>query len=242
MNVSTIVDIVLCSFAVLIILKFGIKGFVCSLLDLAKAILSLAIAFLLRIPVANFFNGLFMKKFVVGLLEKSLNGILENNPEEITIDLSILNKTPQFFESFLTHFGLDFEKFKEDFELFFNQNDASVIESLAKNVGEAMATVLSTILAFVSLLLVSYIALTIIFSLISHLRKFDGVKTADRLLGIALGGVIAITVLWGCTQGILFVGRLLPDYINEETMGRSMVVSIFKNLNLVDFVMDSFYS
>ncbi len=237
MNISTIVDIVLCSFAVLIILKFSIKGFVCSLLDLAKAILSLAIAFLLRIPLANLFNDLFMKNAIIGVLEKSLNGFLENDPTKVTIDLSVLNKTPQFFEKFLTHFGLDFEKFKQEFELFFNQNDASVIESLAENVGGAMATVLSTIIAFVALLLTSYIALTIIFAFVSHLRRFDGVKTADRLLGIALGVAISITVLWGCTQGILFAGRLLPDYINEDTMGKSMVVSIFKNLNLVDFIM-----
>lgn len=242
MNVSTIVDIVLCSLAVLIVLKFSIKGFVCSLLDLAKAILSLAIAFLLRIPLANLFNDLFMENAIIGVLKDSLKGFSENDPAKIKIDLSVLNNTPQFFEKFLTHFGLDFEKFKQELELFYNQDDISVVDSLAENVGGAMATVLSTIIAFVALLLGSYIALTIIFAFISHLRKFDGVKTVDRILGVALGMVIAITVLWGCTQGILFAGRLLPDYINEDTMGKSMVVSIFKNLDLVDFIMDRFYS
>ena len=224
----------------LIILKFTLKGFVCSLLDLTKAILSLALAFLLRIPVANLFNDLFMENAMVSVVKKSLEAYLENDFTRIYIDVENL---PDPVINFLTHFNLDKDNFNANFPLVFGEEkDFGAIESLAENIGGAIATLLSTILAFIAVTIVAYIVLSIVFALISHLRKFDGVKTADRLLGIALGVMIAITVLWGCTQGILFAGRFLPNYVNEDTIGSSMVVSIFKNLNLVDFVMNRFYS
>ena len=247
MGASTIIDIVLCSFAVLIILKFTLKGFVCSLLDLTKAILSLALAFLLRIPVANLFNDLFMENAMVSVVKKSLEAFLENDPTNIAIDLKALqNDTPEFFEGFLTYFGLDFDKFIEEFDLFFNQENTSVIDSLANNIGGAIATLLSTIIAFIVVTIASYIVLSIVFALISHLRKFDGVKTADRLLGLALGILIAVFVVWGLTQGVLFViefvGPFVPEYINNELAEGSMVVSIFKNLNLIDFIKNKIYA
>lgn len=247
MSASTIIDIVLCSFAVLIILKFTLKGFFCSLLDLTKAILSLAIAFLLRIPVANLFNDWFMENAMVSLVKKSLNAFWENDPTNMGIDVKALqDKTPEFFEKFLTHFSLDFDKFVEEFDVFFNQNDSSVIDSLAKNIGGAIATLLSVIMAFVAVTFVAYIVLSIAFALLSHLKNFEGVKTADRLLGLALGVLIAIVVMWGATQGVLFVvefiGPSFPNYINDELIENSMVVSIFKNLNLIEFIKDKIYA
>ncbi|MBQ8546521.1 MAG: CvpA family protein [Clostridia bacterium] len=247
MGASTIIDIVLCSFAVLIILKFTIKGFVCSLLDLTKAILSLALAFILRIPVANLFNGWFMENAMVSLVEKSLSAFLKNDPTNIAIDVKTLqDKAPEFFEKFLTHFGLDFDKFIVEFDAFFNQNDSTVIDSLAENIGGAIATLLSTIIAFVAITIVAYITLSIVFALLSHLKNFEGVKTADRLLGLTLGVIIAIVVTWGLTQGILFVvefiGPSFPDYINDGLIENSMVVSIFKNLNLIEFIKNKIYA
>ena len=233
MMASVIFDIVLLVFAILIIVKFSIKGFVRSLLDVAKIALSLTLAFLLRFPVARLFDSWFMDGIMIDVVKNSLIASVENDLPRVYIDVMGF---PDVFKDFLKDYSLDLDKFNSDIAAFSN-GDTDVIDSLANNAGGALATLASTVIAFAIVLVISYIILSIVFYFISHLRRFEDVKTADRIFGIILGVIVACFSLWMFAKMALWVmgiiTSVLPEYKNNDFADRSMVVSFTEYINNV---------
>ena len=111
MNFGIIVDIALLVIAIFIIIKFTIKGFFSSILDVCKLGLSAIIAYIVRMPLAKLFSSLFMKNAMKSVVKTSCEAYLNTDLAKISIDISALHEqTPEFFEKFLTKFGLDYEK------------------------------------------------------------------------------------------------------------------------------------
>ncbi len=247
MNPSTILDIALVVFATLIIIKFTVEGFFSSVLDLCKGFLAIVIAYLMRITIARLFFSFFMKKAMGALVWKSLELYSSQDIESLGIDIKALQENnPEIFEKFLTKFGLDYPKFLNDFEAFFVNGNKEAMDTLADNVGGAIAMLLSTILALFAGLILAYVLLSILVYLLLKLTKFEGVKTANRWLGFALGVVIAFLVLWGITMAlqllVQFVGPILPQYISSDLTEGSMVVGIFKYISPIEFIKNLIYA
>ncbi len=247
MNPSTIFDIALLSFSVLIIIKFTVEGFFSSILDLCKGFLAIVISYLMRISLANLFMSLFMKKAMVSLVSSSLE-LYSSKGENLTgIDIETLQKsTPELFEKLLSEFGLDYSKFLSDFEEFFVNGNTDVAASLAENVGGAIAMLLSLIIALFVGLVVAYIVLSIIVHFILKLTKFEEIRKANRLLGFVLGIAIALLIMWGATVllqlSIGVLGPMLPQYFNSTLIEGSMIVGIFKYISPADFIKNLIYS
>ncbi|MBO5338862.1 MAG: CvpA family protein [Clostridia bacterium] len=247
MNPSTILDIVLGVTACLVIIKFTVEGFFQNLLDLCKGFLAIVISYLMRIAIGRLFCSLFMKDAMITLVSKSLDLYQNQDVENLGFDIASLKEnTPEFFEKILTRYGLDYQRFLGDFEEFFVDGNHEVKDSLAENVGGAVAMLVSIILALFVGLIVAYVLLSIVVYFILKLTKFDGVKTANRWLGLALGVVIAFLVLWGATIVVellvQFVGPVLPEYINPSLAENSMVVGMFKIISPINFIKDLIYS
>ena len=247
MNPSTIVDIVLLSFSVLIIIKFTVEGFFSSVLDLCKGFLAIVTAYLMRIAIANLFMSLFMKKAMVSLVTSSLELYFNQNAELTGIDIEALqNSTPELFEVVLTKFGLDYPKFLSDFEEFFINGNKNVLSSLAENVGGAIAMLLSLALALFVGLIISYIIFSIIVHFVLKLTKFDGVKKANRWLGLLLGTIIAFFVMWGATVliqlAVQILGPMLPQYFHSNLTEGSMIIGIFKHISPAELIKNLIYS
>ncbi len=226
MVASIIFDISLTVLAILIIVKFTVKGFVRSLLDLAKIMISLSLAFLLRVPVAGLVSSLFMNNLMVDAVRSSLDAYLNNEMDKIYVDVENM---PEMLKSFLTFFDLDLDSFNSDFEAFFTNHDTSVIGSLSNNVGGALSMLISSAIAFVVITVISYIILSIIFHFVAHLRRFDDVKTADRILGVILGIGVAFVILFFFSQTIMWIvdeiGPIAPEYIDSKFCEKSMIIS-----------------
>ncbi|MBQ4108787.1 MAG: hypothetical protein IJC80_05240, partial [Clostridia bacterium] len=138
MSAGLVIDLCLLIIAAYIIIKFTVKGFVSSILDASKLILSVFISFIVRVPVARFFCSLFMDKIMFSAVESSLEAYLESDTAKITIDITSLAKnTPEFFEKLLTKFKLDYPLFISDLDKLIGDKSPEVIPSLAENIGGA---------------------------------------------------------------------------------------------------------
>lgn len=247
MNPSTILDIVLLSFSVLIIIKFTVEGFFSSVLDLCKGFLAIVIAYIMRISLANLFMSLFMKKAMVSLVLSSLELYSGSSQNMAGIDIETLqNNTPELFETLLTKFGLDYPEFLSDFEEYFIKGNQEVVSSLSENVGGAIAMLLSLALALFVGLIVAYVILSIIVHFILKLTKFEEINKANKWLGLILGVVIAILVMWGVTVlvqlSIGILGPVLPQYFNTNLTEGSMIVGIFRYISPAEFIKNLIYS
>ena len=238
MVASIIFDVALCLLAIYTIVKFSIRGFVRSLLDILKMALALALASLLRMPLANLLNSWFMDKTMIDIVRSSLTATVENNPARIYIDLKDL---PGNLKMLLTKHSLDLERFNSDSEAFFGNGDASVIESLSTNAGGALATFFSSAIAFVFSFIVLYIILSIICRLIGKAKRFEKIKPLDRVFGVILGIAFAVVTMWKLSQSALFVVDVLgphaPEYIDPAFAENSFVIRMLRNPYVVDDIL-----
>lgn len=249
MNAGLIVDIVLLVLAIFIIIKFTLKGFFSSVLDVCKLGISAIVAYLVRVPIAKLICSLFMDNVMYKAIESSLNAYLAEDISKISIDITTLaEKTPEFFEKFLSKFGLDYEKFFSELNMLTTRqydDPAQLVSSISANVGGAVAMLISVVITLIAVFIVSYIILIIAARILNNLTKFDGVKQANRWLGAAVGVLVALLIMWALSMGLLalveFVGPLAPNVINSDLTEKSMIVGIFKNINLIDFIKSKIY-
>lgn len=238
--VHIIMDIVLLVIAIVIIVKFTVTGFFKSVLNSCKLLISVVLAFILKNPVAALVGNLFMKKLLVNAVTSSLTSYYESNEATTNIFLMLYsNDENNFYNSVLADFGVDLVQLDKDFQLL-EDGDISAISSLGENIGGAMSSMVCSIIALIAVFAVSMIVLSLIVPLLNKLTEFDGVKTANRLLGFVVGVVLSLLVLWGASVGIYaltdLVGPFTPGVFDKETVNGSMVISFFRNLNLVEWI------
>lgn len=246
MNFGVVIDIALLVIAIFIIIKFTIKGFFSSILDVCKLGLSAIIAFIVRMPLAKLFSSLFMKNVMKSVVKTSCEAYLNTDLAKISIDISALHEqTPEFFEKFLTKFGLDYEKFFADLNTFTQERTTESIEPIVDNLGPAIALLVSMVIALIAAFVVSYIVLIIVAKLLENLTKFDGVRTANRWLGFAVGVVVSLLIMSLVSLGVIalveFVSPVAPNIISPELADGSMVVDIFRKLNIIEFIKGKIY-
>lgn len=245
MSAGLVIDLCLLILSSYIIIKFTVKGFVMSILDVCKLVLSLFIAYIVRVGVAKFFCSLFMDGVMIGAIEKSLNAYIESDTSKIAIDItSLAQNTPEFFEKLLTRFGLDYESFILDLNVLISEKSSAVVPSLAENVGGACAFLVSIAISLVVVFVIAFALLTLIAMLISKIAEFDGVRKANRWLGALLGVILSILVMWGITQGILALTTFIDPLSGgkfEEMINGSMAVGIFKHINLIEIIKNKIY-
>lgn len=235
MSASLILDIVFFVIAIFIILKYTIEGFLKSVLNFARLALSVVLAIVLRNPVAELLNKLFMKNAIVNWVNSSI--IKSINGEKPTIDfLGIYKQTPAFYSQVLTRFGLDTALVDEQM----NNLSAETAPELADTVGTAIATMISTIIAVLVVFIVAMLVFTLVFKLLNCVTKISGIKIVNRLLGVALGVAIALVAMWGL--GVLaktlvdMLGPMYPSIFNQELIDNSMVLGILEKLGINSLV------
>ena len=171
MSASLILDIVLLLIALFIIIKYTIEGFLKSVLNFARLILSVIFAIALRNPVAELFNKWFMKGAVANWVNSSvLKHLASENPP---IDfIEIYKQNPVFYTKVLSKFGLDLDALENQIGDLSQDTAATVSETIANSI----ATMLSTILAVIAVFVVSMIVLTLVFKLLNCITKISGIK------------------------------------------------------------------
>ena len=177
------------------------------------------------------------------VVKSSINASIQNELSKVYINLEGL---PDGFKNFLTKFELNLENFNKDSEALFVNNDTSVIEPLAQNIGGALATLVSSIIVVISVFIVTYIILSILCKIFIKSDKLDSIKKVDRILGAVWGILLACILLWAFTQAALFVvdivGPLAPEFIKAEFAEKSWVVRLFRRPYVIDDIMKKFVS
>lgn len=237
---NIIIDIAMLVIAVIIIIKFTVTGFFRSVLDSCKLIISVVLALVLRVPVANLLASLFFKNAIIGWVGSSLTSFCESNGQTASIFFTLYDgNESNFYNSILVKFGADIEQLSADFDSL-AEGKTSVIPSLSENVGGAMSNMICSIIAVIGVFLIALIILSLIVPLLDKLTCFEGIKTANRFLGFIIGVVIAALVLWGISLGLYalsnYIGPFTVGYLDRETIDKSLIVGFFNKLNVLGWI------
>ena len=226
MSANIIIDIVLAVIALLVILKFTIRGFLRSVLDTLKVFVAGFIAYFLRISVGKLIDGWFMNKSIVGWVRNSLATTAEGGDSFINF-ADLYKSVPQFFNTVLAYFGLG------DVSTLDSINGASQeqIDALAVDIGSSISSMLSMVLAVIVVFIVALIVLSIVVKLLDNLMNFTAVKIVNRILGCALGVAFAALLLFLVTYALNFLVGVTNGFggkLPQEVLDSSMIVSLMK--------------
>ncbi len=232
-SVSLIIDIVLAVVCLIMVVKYTSKGFLKTVLDVARLVLSVVFAYVFRTPIAKMINGMFMEQkmynWVSGSLTDKVNGISS------TVDfVEIYDTAPEFYSQVLSLFGLNMN----DLENGMADLTESSVDSLSKTISLPLANMISTVIAVVVVFIVSMIVLHFVVKLLNSITKIKAIGAINKLLGFALGLLLSAAVIWVTGFGLDFAvnafGPMYPDVLNENLTKNSMIISGLKDMGLLD--------
>ena len=230
---SLIVDIILGVICICVIVKYSIKGFLKTVLDLARLALSVLFAIMFRGVVANLFDSLFMSDSIYNWVYSSSTSKIEGISETVDF-VQIYEDAPQFYSEILAIFNLDFETFEQAITNLDQQN----VEEVTRMISDPLANMLSSFIAVVAIFIVSMIVLYFVVKLVNNITKIKAIGIINTVLGIALGVLLASVIVW--LLGLLLqliietIGPMYPDVINNSLTEDSMIINALKEAGLLD--------
>lgn len=230
---SLIVDIVLGIICICVIIKYSIKGFLKTILDLARLAISVILAIMFRGVVANLLNGLFMSNVIHNWVYSSLTSRVEGISEAVDF-VRIYEDAPQFYSEILAVFDLDFYEFEEAVKNLSNEN----VENVTNLISDPLATMLSTLIAVVAIFTISMIVLFFVVKLIDKITKIKLIGLINKVLGVCLGVLLSSIIVWLLCFALQLivetVGPMYPDVINSSLTEDSMIINILKEAGLFE--------
>lgn len=232
---NVVIDIVLLVLGLLIILKFTISGFLKSLFSTCKLLLSVLMAFLLRLPVARLFGNMFFDRFFKDGVYNAISG---NDTTSRLLPLLYNNG----YANVLAKFDVNTVQLGKDLEALGNGGTSTEIyESISTNAGHGFSLMVCSVIAFVVVFILTIIVLSIIMPLLEKLTTaFDGVRAANRVLGLVFGVIVALFVLWGISLALYaitsYIGPFTTGVFDVQTLDKSMILGFFRQINLIDWI------
>ena len=230
---SLVVDIILGIICICVIVKYSIKGFLKTVLDLGRLALSVILAIMFRGVVANLLNELFMSEAIYNWVYNSLISKIGGISEAVDF-VRIYEDAPQFYSEILAVFDLDFYEFEEAINNLSGEN----VEKVSKMISEPLATMLSTLIAVVVIFVVSMIVLFFVVKLVDKITKIKLIGIINKVLGVCVGVLLSSVIVWLLSFVLQLVvetiGPMYPDIINSGLTEDSMIINILKEAGLLE--------
>lgn len=241
MAVSLTIDIILGLIILVFVIRNAIRGFVKSFITMMRSVLAIFLAYLLNAPLAKGFCSWFMNDLARGWAN---NLMLSTEHEGGGYALyEIFDGIPDWFIKATMSNGIE----KERVEYYFvekNLANEAIIEEFSYPIGDAMAMLISRIIAFI----VIFIVVEIIFIFVA--RFLDGLSDAsvwrgvNVVLGGLMGAIISVAVVWVLSVCIIWViefgANYYPDIFKPELIENTVILEFFGEYNLFTTVSDWF--
>jgi len=233
MSPSLIVDIVLAIICIFVLIKYSFKGFLKTILDIVRLALSVLLAIMFRGVIANLLNSLFMNDAIYNWVHNSVSKHVDGVARGVNF-VKIYEDAPEFYSEILSIFGLDFYELKYAMD----NLAAGTVEHVSRTIAEPLANMLSTLIAVLVIFIVAMIILYFVVKLICKITRIKLIKVFDKILGIALGAVLAGAIVWGLSFVIEMVidiaGPMYPNVINDSLTNESMIINLLREAGLLE--------
>ena len=217
MSIALILDILFVLVAALFIYVGVKKGFIKSLIQSTKLILTTIITYFLGSPVAAFIKENFVFQKVYDAWYARFNGMYQQANETLNIDefRATVETAPEFL--------LRPEKKAEILESISEESGAALVESLSTSIANPIADVISNIIGYALTFVVVLVLLTIGAWLLTKIAdRVAIIGTANRILGGVFGALLGTVILVVAAVVISFIdaeGAVYPDTVIVKLLG-----------------------
>lgn len=234
MGTSMILDLVLAGLILITVIKHTIRGFMKSVLSLARLIISVVLAWILRTPVSAFISRTFLSAPITNFVRNSLNSSQMGEDKMVNFR-QMYEDFPTFYNNLLSKFGLDMDGLHNGFSDFDNAT-GETIDALSENIGSAISQMASTAIAVFAVFIIAFIVSTIIIHILNGLTSIHLVNVLNRLLGFTFGALIGFFVVSVACFALDIASTYFPGVINREMLEGSMIFGLYTKLNLISII------
>jgi uncharacterized membrane protein required for colicin V production len=213
----------------------AVKGFVKSVLGMVALIAAFVIAYQLSAVLAPIIYDRFISERIYEAINTKLSEASGSATAAKQVS-AVLASIPEYMINIAASIGIDTNSITEKINGLDNQS-ATIARELADSVAAPVVTAVTKAIVFVVLLSISYILLMVVVKLIDKFFKLPLLKTANRLLGGALGAVKgAILVYLLCVVILIIVGTGKDTFL-ADSVDTSKIMNF---LNENNFIVENF--
>ena len=218
-----VLDILFVLVAAIFILVGIRRGFIKSLIQSAKLILTIIATYFIGPFTAAFLKEKFIFKSVYDyFFEKfnsvyeSVEGSIENFREGL---VGFFDATPKFFLDLL----ISPEKREEILNAISDENAGTLVETISTNFANPVADVISNVLGYVLTFVLAFVLLTVAAWLLTKIAdRIAFIGTANRILGGVFGAAVGIIILMIIAVIVKFLdveNAIYPDTTIVKLLG-----------------------
>lgn len=236
--VPLVFDIVIIAICLFFVIRYAIRGFVRSLMDLVKTILAPLMAIIFCTPLGKIISNAFFldwgKHTIRGLLESTIQ---ENGKYAL---YTIVEGIPKWFVNLIIS-GLD-KATTDDLWKYFVGNtetgelylaDATKVEEFTDILGTQFALLIGIVIAFVAIFIVAELIFLLVGFLLNKAAQVAIVKTLNVILGMLIGAIIAAFIAMLISLAIEKVFEFgysyYPNIFNMDYVNNTVIVKFFKD-------------
>lgn len=184
---SIIIDILALAIIVISVVLGGKRGLFKSVMKLATLVLAILAGWYFMPPLAQYYNNTFLLNRFTNSVNNAIGNLLSNGIHDLGV---LFTDHLDGFLSITNQYGADIEGVANVYE----QNSAStdVVQKISEYIAQPISTGLSSVLAFLTIFVVSLILLKLLTWIIDSILKLPILKTANRILGFVFGTICGL--------------------------------------------------
>ena len=227
------IDILLVAVLAFSIIRFGVKGLICSILGMGKFILAFLVSLAFGKPVAAWLANGIVGNAVSNSVYSKIYGYFDGGKSMTEFFESI----PDGFLKLIRLFGADVDALEARFGT--AEGTEAVIQEMSDYISSPIARTASSIIAYIVIFIAAFIVLSIVIKGLSKI-KIPVVTKLDKILGVVLGlvlGVLTVAFISTATYSILELVAAMKG--NEEVMkiySDSYVFKFIYDLRIFEFI------
>ncbi|MBO5111593.1 MAG: CvpA family protein [Clostridia bacterium] len=244
-NIALIIDAVfVIAFAVIIIVN-TVRGFVKAFMQLGSSIVSMIFAGLFSKKLGAFLNERFLMDWVNDkIADAILNQLpqLDAIPDGVTVTINdLLVSLTGKFSLLLSVAGVNMAELSGAYGAMPATEENILL--MVQHIGGNLSSMLATGLAFVLIFVAGLILFALITSLLNAATNLPVLKTANRILGLVFGVLIALVIGSVCsfvvTKAIEIVSIFSEEVGTLHIVENSYILRFFDKYNLLTLLIDA---
>ncbi len=234
---SLALDAIILFAIVLIIWQGANQGFIRALMSLISTIASLLVAYAFTPRVAAWIS----EKFISDQLTSGIQKVLSDFAKDMNFEMPVYNldrltiEPPQGLTDLLERYNINLSGFLDKIRGYTAVGE-NTVHDVAEGIASPTASLLSTVIAFISLFFVCFIVLALLTSLLDGIFRLPVLRTANTLLGLVFGlaeaVVVALLLSHLLATLVTALGPIKPDLFGAKVVDQTVIVKYIVNLDL----------
>ncbi len=223
------IDFVFVLVAVIVVASFSKKGFIKAFFGFGKTIISVLAAYIFGPKLSKwFFENVFSEK-INDKISDMLSSAIEKSGSTVE---ELIQNIPEFLKKFIDIDSLT-SKFGAD-----SIATQDIADQMSEAISNPAAAFLSNIVAYILVFILAMILLSIVAFILDRVFKLPVLHAINRLLGTALGVIVAFVDLCLLSYVVSFLVSVLSgkvDSLSGDIINQTYIYKFFYNLDFFRF-------